>query len=506
MDKLSYALGLSMAQNFKGSGIKSINADDFADALRAVYEDSEKKMTYDEAKQVVQDFFTELEANAGAMNEELGKKFLEQNAQQEGVKVTESGLQYLVLKEGNGVKPGPNDAVTVHYTGRLIDGTVFDSSVERGEPATFAVGQVIPGWVEGLQLMSEGAAWRLFIPSNLAYGPHGTGPIQPNSRRILLDLQLEHLRLGDKLTYSIEVDSDVDRKCLIPNMLLHTYCQNAIKHGISNRPEGGRVEVTITNLEREHAIVVSVRDNGVGRREAARLNADTTKRGKSFINGIAVAMQMIYPGIAQMEGQGLNIDRKALINELKKSFKSNDSVDINQLQTMQMNLQGMMQRATAAKGAKNDKEGKKYLEEQMKKDKGFKKTASGIAYKVLKQGAGENFNDSATVDVTYVGKHIDGKEFDNSQGKPVPFNLKMTVPGFREIISNMKPGEKVIAIIPGALAYGEQGNPQGGIGPNETLVFEITAEGLHKEEPAAAMPGRPMPAPAPAPAPKPAKK
>ena len=189
MDKLSYALGLSMAQNFKGSGIQSINADDFADALRAVYEGKEKKMSFDEAKQVVQDFFTELEANAGAMNEELGKKFLEQNAQQEGVKVTESGLQYLVLKEGNGVKPGPNDAVTVHYTGRLIDGTVFDSSVERGEPATFAVGQVIPGWVEGLQLMSEGAAWRLFIPSNLAYGPHGTGPIQPNST-LIFDVQL----------------------------------------------------------------------------------------------------------------------------------------------------------------------------------------------------------------------------------------------------------------------------------------------------------------------------
>jgi FKBP-type peptidyl-prolyl cis-trans isomerase len=105
------------------------------------------------------------------------------------VKVTESGLQYLVLKEGTGAKPGPNDVVTVHYTGRLIDGTVFDSSVERGEPATFAVGQVIPGWVEGLQLMSEGAAWRLFIPSNLAYGPHGTGPIQPNST-LIFDVQL----------------------------------------------------------------------------------------------------------------------------------------------------------------------------------------------------------------------------------------------------------------------------------------------------------------------------
>lgn len=189
MDKLSYALGLSMAQNFKGSGIQSINADDFAEALRDVYEGKEKKMSYDEAKKLVQDFFTELEANAGAMNEELGKKFLEQNAQQEGVKVTESGLQYLVLKEGDGAKPGPDDVVTVHYTGRLIDGTVFDSSVERGEPATFAVGQVIPGWVEGLQLMSEGAAWRLFIPSNLAYGAHGTGPIQPNST-LVFDVQL----------------------------------------------------------------------------------------------------------------------------------------------------------------------------------------------------------------------------------------------------------------------------------------------------------------------------
>lgn len=136
MDKLSYALGLSMAQNFKGSGIQGINADDFAEALRDVYQDREKKMSYDEAKKVVQEFFTELEANAGAMNEKLGKEYLENNAKKEGVKVTESGLQYLVLKEGDGKKPGPNDVVTVHYTGRLIDGTVFDSSVERGEPAT----------------------------------------------------------------------------------------------------------------------------------------------------------------------------------------------------------------------------------------------------------------------------------------------------------------------------------------------------------------------------------
>lgn len=193
MDKLSYALGLSMGQNFKGSGVDKLNADDFADALRAVYGEGAPAMTYDEAKQVVQEYFTNLQAKAGEMNAKAGKEYLANNAKEEGVKVTESGLQYLVVKEGNGKKPGPNDVVTVHYTGRLIDGTVFDSSVERGEPATFAVGQVIPGWVEGLQLMSEGSAYRLFIPSELAYGEHGTGPIQPNST-LIFDVQL--LKVG----------------------------------------------------------------------------------------------------------------------------------------------------------------------------------------------------------------------------------------------------------------------------------------------------------------------
>ena len=189
MDKLSYALGLSMGQNFKGSGVASLNAEDFADALRAVYDNTEKKMTFDEAKQVVNDYFTALQDSVAEVNAKAGKEFLEQNAKAPGVQVTESGLQYLVVKEGTGAKPGPNDMVTVHYTGRLIDGTVFDSSEERGEPATFAGGQVIAGWVEGLQMMQEGAAWRLFIPSELAYGSHGTGPIQPNSA-LIFDVQL----------------------------------------------------------------------------------------------------------------------------------------------------------------------------------------------------------------------------------------------------------------------------------------------------------------------------
>ena len=123
-------------------------------------------------------------------NKTLGREFLEENAKNDSVVQTKSGLQYMVLKEGNGAKPGPTDKVTVHYTGRLLDGTVFDSSVERGEPATFALNQVIPGWTEGLQLMSEGSEYRLFIPSELAYGSKGAGDkILPNST-LIFDVKL----------------------------------------------------------------------------------------------------------------------------------------------------------------------------------------------------------------------------------------------------------------------------------------------------------------------------
>ena len=122
-------------------------------------------------------------------NKTIGREFMEQNAKNDSVVQTQSGLQYMVLKEGTGAKPGPTDEVTVHYTGKLLDGTVFDSSVERGEPATFPLDKVIAGWTEGLQLMSEGSKYRLFIPSELAYGSKGTQNILPNST-LIFDVEL----------------------------------------------------------------------------------------------------------------------------------------------------------------------------------------------------------------------------------------------------------------------------------------------------------------------------
>lgn len=197
LDRISYALGLSMGNNFRSSGIEKIDVKDFADGVAAVFSGEKPRMTYDEAKAEIQKFFTAMEERQRAAAEEIGKvnaaageEFLGKNGQRSEVKITTSGLQYEVLEEGTGIQPKATDRVMVHYTGKLIDGTVFDSSVERGEPATFGVTQVIPGWVEALQLMKEGAKWRLFIPSNLAYGPNGAGGVIGPNTTLIFDVEL----------------------------------------------------------------------------------------------------------------------------------------------------------------------------------------------------------------------------------------------------------------------------------------------------------------------------
>lgn len=197
LDRISYALGLSMGNNFRASGISEINVQDFADGVAAVFNGLAPKMSYDEAKEEIRKYFTAMEERQkaeaekiGQVNAEAGKAFLAENGKRVEVKTTPSGLQYEVITEGNGPQPTANDRVEVHYTGTLIDGTVFDSSVERGVPATFGVTQVIPGWVEALQLMKEGSKWRLFIPSELAYGPQGAGGLIGPNATLIFDVEL----------------------------------------------------------------------------------------------------------------------------------------------------------------------------------------------------------------------------------------------------------------------------------------------------------------------------
>ena len=190
MDKLSYALGISMGNNFMRSGIEKLDYSDFAAGVKAAYESDYSQMTTDTAKRVVNEFFAMMEERIKDVNKKAGEQYLAENAKRPEVRTTASGLQYEIIKEGEGASPKPNDSVTAHYTGALIDGRVFDSSVERGEPATFGVTQVIPGWVEALQMMKPGAEWRIFVPSNLAYGPQGAGGIIGPNMTLIFDIKL----------------------------------------------------------------------------------------------------------------------------------------------------------------------------------------------------------------------------------------------------------------------------------------------------------------------------
>lgn len=197
MDKLSYALGIGIGSQLAGMGAKELNIDDFAQAIKDVISGSELKVDNAEAQTLVQNFFQEQEAKQQAAAAEAGKAakaageaFLAENGKKEGVVTLPSGLQYQVLKEGNGKKPSATDKVVCHYEGTLIDGTIFDSSYKRNEPATFGLNQVIAGWTEGVQLMQEGAKYRFFIPYNLAYGERGAGAQIPPFAALVFDVEL----------------------------------------------------------------------------------------------------------------------------------------------------------------------------------------------------------------------------------------------------------------------------------------------------------------------------
>lgn len=190
MDKFSYAIGLGIGQNLVSMGAKEINIEDFSQAISDVIEGNKTKISHAEARDIVNAFFQEIAQKANADNIQQGKVFLEENKKRANIITLDSGLQYEILKDGNGKSPSMNDQVQCHYEGTLIDGTLFDSSIKRGQPAVFGVNQVIAGWTEALQLMKEGAKWRLYIPFNLAYGEQGAGESIPPYSTLVFEVEL----------------------------------------------------------------------------------------------------------------------------------------------------------------------------------------------------------------------------------------------------------------------------------------------------------------------------
>lgn len=190
MDKLSYAWGIALGQQLRAMGVSNLDKAEFDEGVHAAFDGKETKISPEEANKLIQEYLQELTEKKAAEIKSVGEKFLAENKKKENVKETASGLQYIVDKEGTGAQPTATDEVTVHYTGKLLDGTVFDSSVNRGEPATFPLNRVIPGWTEGVQLMKEGAKYTFFIPSDLAYGPQGVPNAIPPHSTLIFDVEL----------------------------------------------------------------------------------------------------------------------------------------------------------------------------------------------------------------------------------------------------------------------------------------------------------------------------
>lgn len=190
-NNVSYAIGMSIAESLKNQNLTELDATVIAEAINDLMQGKTPRLSAEEANQIIHNHLEEKRSAAFMANKTEGENFLASNKSKEGIQETATGLQYEILTEGDGQKPAATDVVSVHYHGTLIDGTVFDSSVQRGTPASFGVHQVIPGWTEALQLMNVGSKYRLYIPQNLAYGanPHPGGPIQPFST-LIFDVEL----------------------------------------------------------------------------------------------------------------------------------------------------------------------------------------------------------------------------------------------------------------------------------------------------------------------------
>lgn len=190
MDKFSYGLGMNIGQNLASMGVSTLEFADFVKGMQDVLSGKQTEITVVEAQNAINDFFNKLTEEKYGKTKESGIAFLEENKKREGVVTLSSGLQYEIINAGLGKKPTAADRVQCHYEGTLIDGTVFDSSIKRGQPAVFGVSQVIAGWVEALQLMGEGSKWRLYIPYDLAYGANGAGEMIPPYSALIFDVEL----------------------------------------------------------------------------------------------------------------------------------------------------------------------------------------------------------------------------------------------------------------------------------------------------------------------------
>jgi FKBP-type peptidyl-prolyl cis-trans isomerase FklB len=451
---------------------------DFTKGKEAKFSEEEmnnKLNTYFQEKQAaLQEKMLAKRKAEAAQNLALGQKYLEENAKKEGIKTTASGLQYQVITEGEGERPTLESRVVTHYTGTLMDGKVFDSSIERGQPAEFPLNAVIQGWQEGIPLMKKGSRYRLFVPAALGYGENSPSTIPPNSVLIfdveLIDVIKEDPAVNNaksKLSYSYGYM--IGRSLERINFSAGEKAPNQFVQGFAKGFEA---------KDQDIAVIESLLKARMEAGEPAK-DAEAAKKiafGIGFSSAAGIATQIgalsadfdfnsVGTGYASaLKGEDSQFSDEEMNGFLKEYFEPK-----------QQALKSKMDAAQQAEAAANLAAGKKFMEENAKKE-GVVKMANGMQYIVLTEGAKDDVRATLQDKVTthYHGTLVDGTIFDSSvdRGEPATFPLNGVIKGWQEGIPLMPVGSKYRFFIPSNLAYGN--SAKGGlIAPGSTLIFEV---------------------------------
>jgi FKBP-type peptidyl-prolyl cis-trans isomerase len=409
-----------------------------------------------------------------AQNLALGQKFLEENAKKEGIQTTASGLQYQVIKEGEGERPTLKSKVVTHYTGTLMDGKVFDSSIERGQPATFPLNAVIQGWQEGIPLMKKGSRYRLFVPATLGYGENSPSSIPPNSVLIfdveLIDVMEEDVATSDakgKRSYSYgymigksleRIDFSAAEKS--PNQFVQGFAKGFEAKGqdiavIENLLKA-RMEAGEPTKDAEAAKKIAF---GIGFSSAAGIATQIGALSADFdFNAVSVG----YSSALKGEESQFSDDE---MNAFLKSY----------FEPKQQEAKAKMELQQQASSSTNIIAGEKFMQENAKKE-GVITMDNGMQYMIIEAGAKDDVRASLEDKVTthYHGTLIDGTVFDSSvdRGEPATFPLNGVIKGWQEGIPLMPVGSKYRFFIPSNLAYGDRAMGAS-IAPGSTLIFEV---------------------------------
>ena len=464
MDKVSYALGIGIGRQLASMGAETLNIDDFAQAVKDAIA-GKLQISEQEAQELVQNFFAAQEAKTqaaaaekGKVAKEAGEKFLAENGKKEGIITTKSGLQYQVLREGNGKAPKATDQVECHYEGTLIDGTKFDSSYDRGQTATFPLNQVIAGWTEGLQLMTEGAKYRFFIPYQLGYGERGAGAAIPPFGAVVACAAATFVACGNS-TPKADLKNDVD----------------TMSYAMGMSQTQGLKEFLV---ERMGVDTAYMDDFIKGLNDGA--NAGDDKKKAAYYAGIQIGQQISNQMVKGINHEVFGNDSTQTIS--LKNFMAGfitgttgkkGLMTVEQAQQVaQAKMMAIKAKAMEKQYGPNKQAGEKFLAANKKKP-GVVTLPSGLQYKVIKEGNGPMPKDTSLVKVNYEGKTIDGKVFDSSykRGDAVTLRANQVIKGWTEALVRMPVGSVWEVYIPQELAYGEREQAQ--IKPFSALIFKI---------------------------------